>query len=111
MKNGPSERKWNIFPIGLSKERSWKARYGILDGRDQFPTVQGTIVGLPSSYQATAVTPPPSIDRGIRASEGDRGGSPELVHSRAVFFPGSTNRDPVKKTKFTFPPSQIPQGT
>ena len=56
MKNGPIERKGNIFPIGLSKERCWKARYGILDGRDQFPTVQGTIVGLPSSYQATAVT-------------------------------------------------------
>ena len=28
---------------------------------------------------AIAVTPPPSIDRGIQASEGDRGGSPELV--------------------------------
>ena len=56
IKNGTIEKKWRIFLIGLSKERSWKARYGILDGRDQFPTVQGTTVGLPPSYQATAVT-------------------------------------------------------
>ena len=42
MKDEQIERKWNIFLIGLSKERSWKARYGILDGRDQFQTVQGT---------------------------------------------------------------------
>ena len=35
IKNGPIGRKWNIFPIGLSKERSWKSRYGILDGADE----------------------------------------------------------------------------
>ena len=31
-----------IFLIGLSKERSWKSRYDILDGRDlKLPTIQG----------------------------------------------------------------------
>ena len=46
---------------------------GILIGRDfRFPTVQGTIIGLPLSYRGyRRDTPPPSIDRGIRASEGD----------------------------------------
>ena len=85
---------------------------GILIGRDfQFPTVQGTIIGLPLSYRGYLRDTPPSLDRGIRASEGDRGGSTELVHPRVVFFPGSMNRDPVKETKFTFSLSQIPQGT
>ena len=54
-----------------------------LIGRElKAPTVQGTI----PSYRRYRRDTPPSIDRGIRASEGDRGGRTELVHSRAVYF-------------------------
>ena len=87
MKDEPIERKWSIFLIGISKERSWKSRYDILDGREmKLPTIQGITASAAPELPSYRRDTPPSPDCGIRASEGDRGGSPELVYSRAVFF-------------------------
>ena len=73
--------------------------------------MQGTIVGMPLSCQATAETPLPSLDRGIRQAKEIEVVARELFTHGPSFVPGSTNRDPVKKTKLTFHPSQIPQRT
>ena len=43
-------------------------------------TAQRAIIGVPASYRSYRCDTPPSIDRGTRQSEGDRGGRTELTH-------------------------------
>ena len=76
------------------KDRSLKPPSGTLRGLDsQFQTAQSAIIGLPLSFRTYRRDTPPSIDRGTRPSEGDRGGRTELVHSRVP--PGQIS-DPTK---------------
>ena len=44
------------------------------------------IIGIPVSYRTYRRDTPPSIDRGTRLCEGDRGGRTGLVHSRVSLF-------------------------
>ena len=74
----------------------------------KLPTIQGITASAAPELPGYRRDTPPSLDRGIRASEGDRGGSPELVHSRAVFFSRFDESRPSQKDKIYLPSKSDP---
>ena len=84
-----------------------EAPSGTLRGLDsQFQTAQSAIIGLPVSYRTYRRDTPPSIDRGTRPSEGDRGGRTELVHSRVFSFFSRFDESRPSQRDEMFPPSR-----
>ena len=109
MKNGPIERKCDIFLIGLSKERSWKSRYDILDGRElKLPTIQGTTARLPPSYQATAVTPPPALTVVYGQAKEIEAVARNLFTHGPSFFSRCDESGPSQKDKIYLPSKSDP---
>ena len=68
-----SVRNRSLNPSGTLRGLEWETQ-----------PAQSAIIGLPVSYRTYRRDTPPSIDRGTRQSEGDRGGRTELTgHTRS----------------------------